>query len=166
MATPKTKKSEEIVSGKGSYRGAKKAYKSKVKANKDIVKSNKKIDRINKTNSKHHSKLVKKSDKKYEKSEKVANKKDYQERASLAPGHIGGQPPRRPGPKPMFGEPGKMMKSIQSPTGPKPKRSDYKMSSGVDEEKGRLPQRATGSSASKKRNAAMITKMNKLHRGR
>ncbi len=29
-----------------------------------------------------------------------------------------------------------------------------------------VPQRATGSSASKKRNAAMISKMNKLHRGR
>ena len=171
MATPKSKRAEVLDSGNGSYRGAKKAYKSKVKANKKIVKSNKKIDRKNAGADKAHDKMVNRADKKYEKSEARANKKDYKKRVAtekgfrarekkegLEPGSIlGGQPPRRPGPKPMFAEAPKMMKSMQYPTGDKPKRSDYT---------GSKPQRATGSSASKKRAAAMVNKMNKLHRGR
>jgi len=123
-----------------AYRADKKAYKSKVKANKDIVKSNKKTNKANKSAHKSHVKMVKQSDKKYKKSEKVAIKKDHQERvAREKPGFIGGKPPRMPGPKPMYHERAPQMQKMQSPTGDKPKRSDYKSSK---------PQRATGSTAS------------------
>lgn len=143
-----------------AYKAAKKEYKGKVKANKKIVKSNKKIDRKNEVADKAHDKMVNRADKKYEKSESRA-KKDHQKfvakekgyrakekKKGLEPGSIvGGQPPRRPGPKPMFAQAQRMMKSIQSPTGPKPKRSDYK---------GGKPQKATGSASSMVRMKEMV----------
>tara|TARA_B100000497_G_C7643262_1_gene386788 strand:- start:541 stop:1059 length:519 start_codon:yes stop_codon:yes gene_type:complete len=144
-----------------AYKAAKKEYKGKVKANKKIVKSNKKIDRKSEADDKAHDKMVNRADKKYEKSEARANKKDHKKRVAagkrnrakekkegLEPGSIvGGQPPRRPSPKPMFAQDQRMMKSLQSPTGPKPKRSDYK---------GGEPQKATGSASSMVRMKEMV----------
>ena len=147
------------------YRAAKKKYKSAVRTNKQIRKSNDKIDRSNERSDKTHKKTVKRADKKYEKSEARANKKDYKQRVAREKGYrakekklgletgsiVGGKPARRPSPKPMFGAPPHMMKSMQFKTGDKPKRSDYK---------GSKPQRATGSDASKMRMAKVIGQLN------
>lgn len=142
MATPKTKKSEEIVSGRGSYRADKKEHKSIKKENKKAVKS---ANKKNRSSERSFNKMAKEGTKQWKKELKEAPHWDYHNVKHN---------------KPIYEFSEKHLPQIKDP-GDKPKRSDYKGS-----KPGSRPQRATGSSASKKRNAAMITKMNKLHRGR